>query len=310
MYESWYARLVSPDQPLAVWIRYTIDKLPGREATGTLWFTLFEGERDRPLARRQTGQPADVPAGEWVRVGESTIGGGALNGRCFEAGWDLTWEPRAPVLFHLPRAKLYEFPVPKTNPISPVPDGDFNGEIRVGDRRIRVDGWRGMIGNNWGSEHAERWIWLHGSGFEEDPDAWIDIAMGRLKIAGRLLPWVCNGAVHINRETRRVGGLFATGVKVDETPTRLEASVPVSGRRKLNLEVESPPNLTVGWRYGDPADPEAHAHEVANCSAASMTARLSGGGSETVLRTDHGAAYELGMAETDHGVPISEGLPS
>ncbi|MCB0861343.1 MAG: hypothetical protein KDB54_11900, partial [Solirubrobacterales bacterium] len=46
MYESWYARLVSPDGSLALWIRYTIDKLPNQEATGTIWFTLFDGEAE------------------------------------------------------------------------------------------------------------------------------------------------------------------------------------------------------------------------------------------------------------------------
>lgn len=310
MYESWYARLVSPDQPLAVWIRYTIDKVPGQEATGTVWFTLFDGEAERPVARRQQELPASVPDQGWVEIGESTIGPGGLRGGCFEASWDLTFTPRAPALFHLPRPKLYDFPVPKTNPISPVPDGDFAGVIEAGDRRISLEGWRGMIGHNWGSEHAERWIWLHGSCFEEEPDAWIDIAMGRLRIAGRLLPWVANGAVHSGGQTRRVGGLFARGVEVTETPRRLEARVPVNGGGSLGFEINSPENLTVGWQYGDPADPDAEAHEVANCSAAAMTAELSlPDTAGIVLTTQHGAVYELGMTETDHGIPISTGFP-
>ncbi|MCB0871361.1 MAG: hypothetical protein KDB52_11060 [Solirubrobacterales bacterium] len=311
MYESWYARLVSPDGKLAVWIRYTIDKVPGEEATGTIWFTLFDREAERPAARRQSGQPASAPVNTWVRIGDSTIGPAGLHGECFEAEWQLRFEPLAPVLFHLPRPRFYELPLPKTKPISPVPLGDFNGTIRFGDRKIKVDGWRGMIGHNWGTEHAERWIWLHGSGFTEDPEAWIDVAMGRILVAGRLLPWVANGAIHSEGRIRRIGGMFAPGVNVNETPLRLEAGLPVAGKGYLELEIDSPPNLTVGWQYGDPADPQAECHEVANCSAARMSATLTmpGHNAVTHFNTAGGAVYELGMTETDHGIPIADGFP-
>jgi len=311
MYESWYVRLVSPDRALAVWIRYTIDKVPGKVATGTTWFTLFDDEAERPVAHRHVGQPATVPADTWVRIGESTIAPNSLRGECSEAECDLRFTPRSEALFHLPRPFLYRFPLPKTKPISPVPLGDFSGKVSFGDREIDVTGWQGTVGHNWGTEHAERWIWLHGSSFAEDPEAWIDLVMGRLKIAGRLLPWAVNGAIHSGGVTRRVGGLFASGVEIRETALRLEASLPVEGKGSLDLEVDSPPNLTVGWQYGDPADPDGEFHEVANCSAARMTASLSlpGEGGKGSLTTGFGAVFELGMTETDHGIPVSDGLP-
>ena len=34
-----------------------------------------------------------------------------------------------------------------------------------------------MVGHNWGAEHAERWIWLHG--LTEDGD-WLDAAIGKV----------------------------------------------------------------------------------------------------------------------------------
>ena len=43
-----------------------------------------------------------------------------------------------------------------------------------------------MIGHNWGAEHAERWIWLHGV-FEQG--AWLDKALGRVKVGPVLTPW-------------------------------------------------------------------------------------------------------------------------
>lgn len=309
MYESWYARLVSPDEALAVWIRYTIDKAPGKEATGTLWFTLFDSGSGRPLARRLPEQDASVPPDGWVLIGGSAIGPDRLHGECFEASWDLTFSAMSPPLFHLPRPRLYELPLPRTKPVSPVPFGEFAGEVRVGERTIDVSGWRGMVGHNWGAEHAERWIWLHGCCFEEEPDAWIDVAMGRVRVAGLLLPWVANGAVRSGGTIRRVGGMSPRGVEVIESAGRLDARLPLNGGGTLKLEIDSPRELTVGWGYADPEG--GGTHEVANCSAAAMKAWLTlpGEWGRRQLSTGHGAAYELGMTETDHGVPIESGFP-
>jgi hypothetical protein len=40
MYESFYLRAVSPDEPVGVWIRYTVEKAAGRAPSGALWCTV------------------------------------------------------------------------------------------------------------------------------------------------------------------------------------------------------------------------------------------------------------------------------
>ena len=59
----------------------------------------------------------------------------------------------------------------------------------------------------------------------------------------------------------------------------------------------------VGWVY---ADPDGSEHNTVNCSVADMDARRSRGPGLPPLTLDRrgGAAYELGMRETDHGIPI------
>ena len=49
-----------------------------------------------------------------------------------------------------------------------MPAARFDGTIELPGRTLRLDGWRGMVGHNWGGEHAARWIWLHGIDFRED----------------------------------------------------------------------------------------------------------------------------------------------
>ncbi|MFI5005528.1 MAG: hypothetical protein ACHQE6_11005, partial [Solirubrobacterales bacterium] len=205
---------------------------------------------------------------------------------------------------HLPREWLYRAPLPRTKLTSPAPDASFDGSLQIaGDRQLQLDGWRGMVGHNWGTEHAERWIWLHGIGFREDPEAWIDVAIGRVRVAGRTTPWVANGALHIDGERHRLGGLGARGLLVAETPERCTLSLPGPGGLVAEAHVHAPPEALAGWRY---ADPDGGGHDVSNCSIAALTltARRPGHPART-LRTAHGAAYELGMREHDHGVPIA-----
>jgi len=312
MYESYYLRLVSPDKPIGVWIRHTIHKRPGRPAAGAVWFTLFDREAERPLAWREQFPDPQVPDGAWLKVGEAVIGPDGIEGRCGEASWSLVATPRAAPLFHLGRDFLYRAPLPKTKPVSPMPDAVFGGEVTVGDRQIDISGWRGMIGHNWGAEHAERWIWLAGTGFAADPEAWLDIVLGRIRVAGRLTPWVANGAYSLaGHPPVRLGGMLARGVEVSETAHHLDLGLRDAGGRRVEIRIDSPPNATVGWRYADPVprDRPPREHDVAHCSIArlSLTLRNPAGPSRT-LTTDHGGAYELGMKETDHGVPIEPGV--
>ncbi len=67
-------------------------------------------------------------------------------------------------------------------------------------------------------------------------------------------------------------------------------------------EVSAAPKDFVGWVYADPDGPE---HHTVNCSVADMRLHVERDGRPTQeLAVSGGAAYELGMREHDHGVPI------
>ena len=66
--------------------------------------------------------------------------------------------------------------------------------------------------------------------------------------------------------------------------------------------MEAPPGDFVGWVY---ADPDGSEHNTVNCSVADMRLTVSRPGQAPVaLDLEGGAAYELGMRETDHGIAI------
>jgi hypothetical protein len=305
MYESFYLRAVSPTEPVGVWIRNTVHKPPGRPPRGSVWCTVFDARGGAPLMHKLSTDELSVPADGWIAVGQDTsMGPGRAQGRCGPARWSLSFVAAEPELRHLSPALLYRTPLPRTKLTSPAPAATFGGVLELEGRpSIDLDGWRGMVGHNWGSEHAERWIWLHGIGFQDSPDAWLDVALGRLLIAGRMTPWVANGVLSLDGHRHRLGGLGARGLRVRESAQGGVLEIPGAHGLSLRARVDVPQRSAAGWRY---ADPDGGEHDVVNCSVAALELTVEqAGGAPRTLRTEHGCAYELGMRERDHGVPIA-----
>ena len=305
-YESFYLKACHPSEPLAVWIRYTVHKRPGEAPTGSLWFTLFDQAADAPQASKVTTAEVHAPSDGYIRIGESVFEDGGVRGRAptdqLDASWELSFTSGEDALFHLPRDWMYRAPVPRTKLLSPYPGARFDGTVRAGERELTLTGWPGMVGHNWGSQHAERWIWTHGANFEGAEDAWFDGAIGRIKLGPVTTPWIANGTLYLDGERHRVGGPErARRTKVSERPTRCDFLLPghdveISGR------VESEAHNFVGWVY---ADPDGAEHNTVNCSIADMTLTVRREGRPArELQIRGGAAYELGMRETDHGIPV------
>ena len=305
MYESFYLRAFSPEEPIGVWIRYTVHKRRGATPRGSLWCTLFDARRPRPFMHKLTTEQLSVPAGGWIDVGGATLGPGGAEGACGEASWSLRHSTSEPELHHLTPEWLYRAPLPRTKLTSPAPAASFEGVFTLaGEASIDLSGWRGAVGHNWGSEHAERWIWLHGAGFDGQPAAWLDVALGRMRLAGRMTPWVANGVLCLDGRRHRLGGLAARGLRVQEGAQGCTLRLPGQDGLVVECSATVPPATSAGWRY---ADPDGGEHDVLNCSIAALevTVTSSAGASPRTLRTAHGAAYELGMRERDHGVALA-----
>jgi hypothetical protein len=159
-----------------------------------------------------------------------------------------------------------------------------------------------MVGHNWGSEHAERWVWLHAVGFAEAPGAWLDVALGRVKVGRAVTPWIANGALSLDGARVQLGGIRRTrSTRVDARPGALEAVIGGAGAT-IRVSVSAPLEQTVAFVYADPGGGEHHA---LNCSIAQVRVRVERPGRPALeLASAFGGAYELGMRETDHGVEV------
>jgi hypothetical protein len=308
-YESFYLKLTQPGGGRGAWIRHTVHKRPGEEATCALWFVLFDSSAAGPRATKRQFGADELAAGPdtYIRVADAALTDGRAAGRvetsALEVKWDLTFADEHKPFRHLPRDFLYNAPLPKTKFLSPYPDAVFDGQIELDGERIEVEGWRGMVGHNWGAEHAERWVWIQGSGFEgRSPEDYFDMAVGRIKVGGATTPWVGNGMLMLDGKPHRLGGFgHIPSTQVSEEPTNADFELKGKGA-KVRGSVRAPAKDFVAWIYADPVGPE---HNTLNCSISDLElhVELDGRPAET-LRVSGAAAYEFGTRDKDHGIPV------
>jgi hypothetical protein len=307
-YESFYIKACQPGGGRGIWIRHTVHKRPGAEPQGSVWFTLFDRAADGPRATKVTvpSSQLSAPAGSWIRVEEAEIGPGRASGRiateALEASWELSFAGDAEPCKYLPSDRLYETRLPKTKFVAPYPNARFSGQLTVAGETIALDAWPGMIGHNWGSEHAERWVWLEGTGFAGRDDTYFDAGAARIKLGPWTTPWVPAGMLMLDGEAHRLGGFDKVrSASIAASPG--ECSFVLPGKDiVVHGRVAAPKKDFVGWVYADPKGPE---HHTINCSVSDLELTVERPALPALeLTLSAGAAYEFGMRETDHGVPI------
>jgi hypothetical protein len=307
-YESFYLKACRPGGGQGIWIRHTVHKQPGTQPTASIWFVFFDRGAQGPRATKATVSAAGLsaPAGSWIRVDGAEIGPGSARGTlatdALAAAWDLSFSGTTGACKYLPADWLYEAPIPRTKFVAPYPDASFDGRLEIDGETIDIGGWPGMIGHNWGSEHAERWVWLQGTGFADSADAYFDAGAARINIGSWTTPWVSSGMLVLDGRAHRLGGIGAVrSTRIKESPTDCEFTLPGKNIR-VRGRVSAPRKDFVGWIYADPKGPE---HHTVNCSVADLELRIERPElPPRQLNLSAGGAYELGMRETDHGIPI------
>jgi hypothetical protein len=307
-YESFYIKACEPGGGRGIWIRHTVHKRPGAEPSASIWFVFFDRAAPGPRATKVTVPAAELsaPPGSWIRVGDAEVAPGAAEGSvdtdALGAAWSLTFDAGAEPCKYLPADWLYEAPLPKTKFVAPVPLTHFDGRLEIDDESIEFSRWPGMIGHNWGSEHAERWVWIEGTGFAGSPHTYFDAGAARVRLGSRTSPWIPSGMLVLDGEPHRLGGIGAIrSTSIEEEPTVCSFVLPgrdvvVRGR------VSAPEKDFVGWVYADPGGPE---HNTVNCSVADLELTVERPGlPPRRLALPAGGAYELGMREADHGIPL------
>lgn len=313
-YESWFCRANHPARPLAFWIRYTLFSPRGRpsDAIGELWAVFFDGE-----ARAITAVKTEHPIGACsfgksaldARIAGSTLDGDALRGEAscggHRIGWSLRYTtPSAPLLLLDPR--LYAAPFPKAKALVGSPHAAYRGTLDVDGVEHAVDGWIGSQNHNWGSKHTDRYAWGQVAGFDDAPDAFLEVATAQVRLGPLMTPPMTVLVLRLDGEEHAfntIGRALRARGRYARSRERFRWRF-AAGDRDTRVEgsIEAAPSDFVGLPYDDPPGGTRTClnSKIARCD---LTVRRRGRPPRSLSARSR-AAFELLTDEPGHGVPV------
>lgn len=242
--------------------------------------------------------PAGAAAGPEHFVGQASMAGQ-------DAQWELAITSEQAPVRPLRPAVLYRAPLPRTKLEASVPDGLITGLLEVNGHRVGVDRWRGTVGHNWGTDHADRWVWLHAAGFGAAPQAWLELVLGKIKIGLARSPWAAVGTFSLDGQPLPLGGLGRRPL-VQAGPGRLTAVIP-SPRARLKVAVTPSDNDAVAVAYTDPA---GGTRAVRHAAIATVQLAWHHQGESDLTISSGRGVYEYGTSQGMPGItlqPLPEG---
>ena len=286
-YRSWFLSARSPDAQQGLWLRRTVHTGRDGRAHVASWCTTF----GTATCTAKQIWPDGADAG---LVASADRFAGTATGSEHRARWDLAVEASAPGVRPMSPGLLYRLPLPRTKVDVPVPAGTARGHVEVDGIRRDVDGWPVTIGHNWGSEHAEHWLWLHA--LDVGAFAWVELVAARVRLGARLLPWTATGVAGTGRRVHRLGGLRHAPSVGEVGPDRAELEVRAGGLSLAVTAVAGPATTFVAYR-----DPGGGTRTVVHCGLASLALTLTARDGRSTTQTGT-CAVEVGSADGWPGV--------
>jgi hypothetical protein len=325
--ESYFLKLNSPDGARALWLKLTVFSPEGRpdDAVGEVWAISFSRGGPHVAVRQSYGLRQlgyiEVSPGE-LAVGPARLGPGFTWGAASHGGhqvqWNLNFTTGSPPLHPFPSELMYETPLPRSKLLSPYPDETFEGSYTVDGTTISVDGWRGMQGHNWGSQHAFLYAWGHCNTLQDErgqpvPGAMFEGASASVQLGpGGLittplltvvclrLPGVAPAAPGSGTELRfnNPSTLLSRSAEIDFRSWHFEAS---RSPWRLSGRARSETANMVGLYYPNPDGPMTY---CLNSKLADLELTLEGPGGRRRL-TSQTSALEIATREPGHGVTMA-----
>ncbi len=260
-YESWFQRANHPSRPEAFWIRHTLFAPKGRPeaAVGELWAVHFAPDRTtavkevHPLAAcRFAKQGLDVRIGA-ARLSDGKLSGGATLGD-HRIEWDLRWSKADRPLLLLPE-RLYSGPFPKAKALVPAPNARYEGELRIDGERLEVGGWPGSHNHNWGTKHTDEYAWGQVAGFDEAPEAFLELSTARLRLGPVRTPWLTPLVLRLDGVEHRLSGVLRAALRnrghYDQASLRWRFSASGGGAQVEGV-IDASAEQFVGLPYDNP----------------------------------------------------------
>lgn len=272
LYESNYLKGNAPDGSGAFWLKHNV-LTPARSgqapAVAEFWCVLWLADEDWTprvwkrvvaLDRVELGRDrVAMDAGD-VRLEPDRVAGqlsgqrsGSRSGDP-DVRWDLAIRDELPPLRHLGADWMYEKGFPRKKAVTGSPRAVFDGAFDVGDRTIDVDGWIGHRQHNWGTEHAERYVFGACNIWDDGADLTVEGITVRVElVAGIRSPWLTLLRGLRDGQPYGKGTMWATLRQSGDVDfPRWMAWGGGKGQVRTRLEMELDPEHTAGLRYLHP----------------------------------------------------------
>lgn len=276
LYESNYLKGNAPDGSGAFWLKHNIltpAEAGAAPSVAEFWCVLWlEDWRPRVWKRvvdlDQVRLGRDRVAMDDDRVSlETDHVAGQLDGDP-DVRWDLAIRDELPPLRHLAADWMYEKGFPRKKAVTGSPRAVFDGAFQVGDRTVDVGGWVGHRQHNWGTEHAERYVYGSCNIWDADADLTIEGITVRVElVAGIRSPWLTLLRGLRDGQPYGKGTIWASLRQAGDVDfPRWTAWGGGRGEVRTRLEMELDPTHTAGLRYLHPDGKVSYCYNAKDAS--------------------------------------------
>jgi len=314
-YESYFFRANHPDRPLGFWVRYTIFSPKGEQgkSIGELWSIFFDGEKGQ-ISAAKSEHPMDdcsfSAEGLAVRIAESSACDGQLAGAISKPNqlrWNLKYESDQQPLLLLQESS-YEKSLPKAKALVGAPLAMFSGNFSVNGNRYEIDGWPGSENHNWGEKHTDQYAWGQVSGFDDNPDVFLEVITGKIKVGPLLSPSFTMLVLRVDGveyQFNRMSSAFRAKGKYDFFEWHFRCK---NDTAEVEGTIQAPRENFVGLTYYNPPGGN---HTCLNSKIAACQLNLTlKDGAPLTFTSANRAAFEILTDRKDHGVEVPGGLHS
>jgi len=308
-YESRFVRANHPHRPQALWLRETLLLPTAGESVADVWVMVFdpEGAGNRAIKVAHRLDASDFSYDAWTaRIGEATIDDvaviGALEADGHSASWEMRIDPgdEKPVKLLTECGYRAKFPTAKTTVRHPL--ATFDGHLTLVEGRLDVDSWIGSVNHNWGKRHTPAYAFGQVCGFDESPDASLEIVTAHAAVGPLTLPATTLFVLRHARGEVAVRSILAARRTHGTYEPFTWTFGGHSGRATMEGEITADPSDVIGLTYYDTT---GHAKYCYNSALATCRIMLRDSAFSNVeLVASRRAMFEILLSEPHPSVPV------